>query len=165
MADYKALNDAAKKAGNITGGSLDYLIVNGALVDRDSQKYQSTEFIGREEQLRKEMVESLDVNVVGVIYSVNAFLPLIREGSVKKITVISTGMADTEMVVKHGVPGAITYSSMKAATNMVVAKYAVELRSEGITLLALSPGLVNTRETPRTYSHDSCKLGSWLTCV
>jgi hypothetical protein len=32
MADYKALNAAAKKAASITGGSLDYLIVNGALV-------------------------------------------------------------------------------------------------------------------------------------
>jgi hypothetical protein len=75
MADYKALNAATKRAANITGGSLDYLIVNGALVDRSSQKYQPTEFIGPEEQLRKEMVESLDVNVVGVLYSINASCP------------------------------------------------------------------------------------------
>jgi len=33
---------------------------------------------------------------------------------------------------------------MKAALNMVVAKYAVELKSEGFKLLALSPGLVDT---------------------
>jgi len=36
---------------------------------------------------------------------------------------------------------------MKAAMNMVVAKYAGEVRSEGIILLALCPGMVDTKET------------------
>ena len=37
----------------------------------------------------------------------------------------------------------------KAGTNMLVTKYAIELKSEGIIVLALSPGLVNTLEKMR----------------
>jgi len=148
MVDHQALNTTAIEAAKITP-SIDYLIVNGALVDISSQSLKPTDFIGREEELRNHMIASLDVNVLGVMYSINAFLPLVRKGAVKKITVISTGMADADMVVKGGVASAVIYASMKAATNMVVAKYAAELKSEEITLLALSPGLVNTRQTQR----------------
>jgi NAD(P)-dependent dehydrogenase (short-subunit alcohol dehydrogenase family) len=109
------------------------------------------------------MVDSLDVNFLGVNYSINAFLPLVRKGTVKKITVISTGMADTDMVVQHDIPGSLIYASMKAATNMVVAKYAVELRGEGIVLLALSPGVVNTPEGPGKFSAcEDMKLLCWV---
>jgi NAD(P)-dependent dehydrogenase (short-subunit alcohol dehydrogenase family) len=89
---------------------------------------------------------------MGVIFSVNAFLPLIRKGNVKKIIVISTGLADPALVTESSNPVFVTYSAMKAALNIVVAKYAVELKAQGITVLALSPGLVNTQETLRKYS-------------
>lgn len=150
MVDHQALNAAAAETAKITPG-VDYLIVNGALFDANSQFLTPTDFIGREEELRSKMIASLEVNVVGVIYSINAFLPLVRKGTVKNITVISTGMADADLVLEAGVGSAVIYASLKAATNIVVAKYAVELKSEGITLLALSPGLVNTRETQRKY--------------
>ncbi|RDW87382.1 NAD(P)-binding Rossmann-fold containing protein-7 [Coleophoma crateriformis] len=145
MADSASLEKAALEVSNITQ-SIDYLIVNGAYISPKSARLNPSEFTGRAAELREEMVDSLEVNVVGVIYSVNAFLPLVRKGTVKKITVISSGMADTDMVVQHDIPGSIVYSSIKAATNMVVAKYAVELRGEGIVVLALSPGIVNTQE-------------------
>ena len=106
------------------------------------------------------MVDSLNVNVVGVIYTINAFLSLVRKGSAKKITVISTGIADAEMVVQHDIPGSLVYSSMKAATNMVVAKYAVELKGEEIVVLALSPGVVNTQEGPGKFSIYNSYAGS-----
>ncbi|RDW73404.1 NAD(P)-binding Rossmann-fold containing protein [Coleophoma cylindrospora] len=145
MADNASLEKAALEVSKVTQG-VDYLIVNGAYLSQKDASLNPSEFTGRAAELREEMINSLDVNVVGVIYSVNAFLPLVRKGTVKKITVISTGMADTEMVVQHDIPGALVYASVKAATNMVVAKYAVELKGEGIVLLALSPGVVNTQE-------------------
>lgn len=145
MADSASIAKAAVEVSKITQ-SVDYLIVNGAYLTVKSARFNPSEFAGREAELREEMIDSLDVNVVGVIYSINAFLPLVRKGAVKKITVISTGMADADMVVQHDIPGSVIYSSIKAATNMVVAKYAVELKEEGIILLALSPGVVNTQE-------------------
>lgn len=158
MTDSTSLEKAALEVSNITK-SVDYLIVNGANLSPESAPYNPSQFTGRAAALREDMVHSLDVNVVGVIYSINAFLPLVRKGIVKKIIVISTGMADTNMVVQEDIPGSIIYASMKAATNMVVAKYAVELRGEGITILALSPGLVSTREGPGKFStYEGMKL-------
>jgi NAD(P)-dependent dehydrogenase (short-subunit alcohol dehydrogenase family) len=144
-ADFLRVEKAALEVSKITD-SIDYLIVNGAYISLKSSHFQPSQFTGHAAELREEMVDSLDVNVIGVVYSINAFLPLVRKGAAKKITVISTGMADADMVVQHDIPGSMIYASMKAATNVVVAKYAVELRGEGITVLALSPGVVNTQE-------------------
>ena len=151
MADSVSLEEAARQVSKITQG-VDYLIVNGAYIPPKTSGLHPSGFSGREAELREEMVDSLNVNVVGVIYTINAFLSLVRKGSAKKITVISTGIADAEMVVQHDIPGSLVYSSMKAATNMVVAKYAVELRGEEIVVLALSPGVVNTQEGPGMFS-------------
>jgi NAD(P)-dependent dehydrogenase (short-subunit alcohol dehydrogenase family) len=162
MADNASLEKAALEVSKITQ-SVDYLIVNGAYLSQKSARFNPSEFTGRAAELREEMIDSLDVNVVGVIYSVNAFLPLVRKGTVKKIIVISTGMADADMVVQHDIPGSIIYSSMKAALNMIVAKYAVELKPEGIVILALSPGLVNTQEGHGKFS--ACEDLKVLCCV
>jgi NAD(P)-dependent dehydrogenase (short-subunit alcohol dehydrogenase family) len=151
MTESTSLEKAALEVSKITKG-VDYLIVNGAYLELKSARFHPSEFTGRAAELREEMVDSLDVNVVGVIYSINAFLALVRKGCTKKITVISSGMADLDMVVQHDIPGALIYASMKAATNMVVAKYAVELRGDGIVVLALSPGVVNTQEGQGKFS-------------
>jgi NAD(P)-dependent dehydrogenase (short-subunit alcohol dehydrogenase family) len=162
MVDSASLEKAALQVSELTH-SVDYLIVNGAYLTSKSAQLHPSQFTGRSTELREEMIESLDVNVVGVIYSVNAFLPLVRKGTAKKITVISTGMADADMVVQHDIPGSLIYASMKAATNMVVAKYAVELREEGIVVLALSPGLVNTQEGQGKFSAcEDMRLLCWV---
>lgn len=162
MANSKSLDKAALEVSKITQ-SVDYLIVNGAYLTLKSAHLHPSEFHGRGVELREEMVESLDVNVLGVIYSINAFLPLVRKSAVKKITVISSGMADADMIVKHDIPGSLIYASMKAATNMVVAKYAVELRGDGIVLLALSPGVVNTQEGLSKFTTcESTKFLCWI---
>jgi NAD(P)-dependent dehydrogenase (short-subunit alcohol dehydrogenase family) len=150
MADYNALNAAAADAAKINNGSLDFLIINGAYNAPELSQIPPSSFVGREDDLRKDMRASLDVNVLGVIYSINAFLPQVRKGKIKKIVVISTGLADTERVPMTSVSTFVTYSTMKAALNMVVAKYGAELKGDGITVLALSPGVVATKETPRT---------------
>ncbi|KFY06752.1 hypothetical protein V492_07783 [Pseudogymnoascus sp. VKM F-4246] len=153
MLDHKSLTIAANEVSKITENSLDHLIVNGAYLSLEASFITPTEFTGQEELLRTEFINNLDVNVVGVIYSINAFLPLIRKGNVKKITVISTGLADLELTQKANIAFSVLYSSTKAATNIVVAKYAAELRGEGIILLALSPGVVDTATGPPLPEH------------
>jgi len=75
---------------------------------------------------------------------------LLRAGSTKKVVTLSTGIADLGFILKSEMALAGAYSISKAATNMVVAKYAVQFKSEGFVFLALSPGLVNTAEKPPT---------------
>ena len=148
MIDHHTLTTAAAEAAKITSGSLDYLIVNGVYYS-STTAIPPTSFIGREDLLRNDMIASFNVNVIGVMFTINAFLPLIRNGSVKKIIVMSTGLADPDFALKFGMPTSVTYSTTKAALNIVVLKYALELKSDGIIVLALSPGVVNTSEKPR----------------
>ena len=88
-------------------------------------------------------------NVVGVAHTINAFLPLLRAGQTKKVITISTGLAATDVVLISGFNVNPQYPISKAAVNMLVAEYAVSLRDEGFTFLAISPGVVNTAEKPR----------------
>jgi len=119
-----------------------------------------TQFVGEEEFLRQDMIASVEVNILGVIYSINAFVPLLRKGGVKKIIAISTGLADSEMAVKTGNSRFLTYSTAKAGLNMVIAKYSQELKSEGFTALALSPGVVNTK--PPTTPEEKARFKAMI---
>jgi len=147
MASHQSLVSAAELAEPLLPNGLDVLIVNGAYSSTADAYAPPTTFApaSRAEALHEEMHKSLDVNVLGVVYSINAFLPLIVKGSVKKIIVISTGLADADRTIAgDGNPILVTYSAMKAALNMVVAKFAAELKPKGLKFLSLSPGLVNT---------------------
>lgn len=149
MADNKSLTTAAAESEKLTGGSVDYLIINGAYTNPEENLSSPSEFAGKEDLLTSSMIESLKVNVLGVVFIINAFLPLVRRSSIKKITAISTGLSDRDLTEKSTISFYMTYSAIKAALNMVVAKFSVELKSEGIVLLALSPGLVDTtRDKP-----------------
>jgi len=148
LEDNKSLIDAASRTSNITGGTLDHLIVNGAFLS-DSWHLDPTEFQGHEELLRIDVVRSAEINVIGNIYAINAFLPLIRTGKAKKIASISSGHADLDLILEGEIASSVVYSAMKAAVNVVIAKYAAELKPEGIKLLSLSPGAVNTDQAPR----------------
>lgn len=151
LEDNKSMQEAAARVSEITNGALDYLIINGAYTGEESWHLDPTEFQGQEELLKTELVRSVEVNIAGLIYTVNAFLPLVRKGSVKKIVAITSGHADIDLILDGGIAVCVVYSAMKAALNVVVAKYAAELRPEGIKFLALSPGVVATEKPTRKY--------------
>ncbi|KAK6440813.1 hypothetical protein LTR95_002968 [Oleoguttula sp. CCFEE 5521] len=79
--------------------------------------------------------------------TINAFLPLIRKGTEKKLIYITSGAADVDMTRISRLTGQIGYSASKAAGNMVMAKYAGDLATESIKTLSIAPGWV---ETPAT---------------
>jgi len=146
ITDRPSLQAAFTEISTITNGSLDYLINNAALVSNRTA-FKSLPEDDDLEALEHDFMDSFRANVVGVANTINIFLPLIRAGTEKKIVVISTGMADLDFVNKFNIPIASPYSVSKAATNALVAKYNAALgKSEGILVLALSPGLVDTSE-------------------
>ncbi|EPQ60223.1 NAD P-binding protein [Gloeophyllum trabeum ATCC 11539] len=149
ITDRKSLDAAAAEVAKVTGGSLDVLVNNAALLP-EGRTQRSLGGYGPDEQetLAEDLREAFNVNVVGVVHSINAFLPLLKKGSLKKVITLSTGTADVDFTLKVNFPITAPYSISKAALNMVVAKYAVEYKNEGIAFLAISPGLVNTSEKP-----------------
>ncbi|KAJ6601253.1 hypothetical protein DFH09DRAFT_1355441 [Mycena vulgaris] len=142
ITDAAALKVAADEVSKATGGKLDYLINNAALLPGYSgftlDKYPSPEAV------EKDLLDNFKVNTIGVVHTTNAFLPLLRNGSTKKVITLSSGVADLEYTLLRGNPNQASYSISKAALNMVVAKYAAQFKDEGFTFLAISPGLVNT---------------------
>lgn len=78
------------------------------------------------------------------MYTINAFLPLLRKGETKKIVYISAGAGDIKTTRVCELPTLLGYSVGKAAGNILMAKYSVELKTEGILILAMSPGWVET---------------------
>jgi NAD(P)-dependent dehydrogenase (short-subunit alcohol dehydrogenase family) len=127
-------------------GGVDHLIVNGAHVSKVTDFIAPSEYVGQEELFLSELQTSMSTNVAGALYSINAFLPLVKNSTTKKIIVLSTGLADTELFESAGMKSAVPYTMSKVAVNVLVAKYAIEFKEEGIQFLALSPGLVATSD-------------------
>jgi NAD(P)-dependent dehydrogenase (short-subunit alcohol dehydrogenase family) len=82
------------------------------------------------------------------VHSTNAFLPLLRSGTIKKVLTLSTPLSETHVTLLGEIVGEPSYAISKAAVNMVVAKYAAQFKSEGFTFLTISPGMVNTSILP-----------------
>lgn len=85
------------------------------------------------------------MNVVGVINTINIFLPLIKKGSAKKVVLISSGMADPDLV-NNGTVDSGPYSISKAAANMAIFKYNAKYKDQGVLFFAISPGIVATKD-------------------
>jgi NAD(P)-dependent dehydrogenase (short-subunit alcohol dehydrogenase family) len=144
VTDYNALQAAAAETAKITGGSLDYLIANAALVPL----FDSFDPIGtlsdQPEMVTKTLRKLFEVNVIGNIHLFKLFMPLILKGQAKKVVAISTGLADTVFTNNYDLTTGSLYSTSKAALNMVVAKYSAQYKKDGVLFLALSPGVVDT---------------------
>lgn len=98
--------------------------------------------------LAKDLTTSFTTNVVGVIQTINVFVPLLRKGTEKKVLTLSTGMADADIINQVEIDVAAPYSISKAAVNVAVAKYNALYKKEGILFMAISPGYVDTRNHP-----------------
>jgi NAD(P)-dependent dehydrogenase (short-subunit alcohol dehydrogenase family) len=97
------------------------------------------------EILEEELKESFNTNVIGLINTINAFIPLVRKGSAKKVIAISSAMGDTGFVNELHIDVGAPYSISKAGVGMVIAKYNATFEKEGILFMAICPGSVDTR--------------------
>lgn len=94
--------------------------------------------------LRDDLLESFQVNVIGLVNTVSAFIGLVQQGTAKKVIAISSGMADTDMVNEVFLDIAAPYAISKAGVNMVMAKYNALYSKEGVLFMAICPGSVAT---------------------
>lgn len=137
----------ALEISKITGGKLDVLINNGAFLDSSDTPLGFDDYSEKEaEEIETKFLKSFRVNVVGVVHTINVFLPLIKAGKTKKIITISSGAGDLDGVPLMGA-FATPYSVSKAAVNLAIGKYAVKYKEEGIIFLSISPGMVDTTAT------------------
>ena len=72
----------------------------------------------------KEWNNQWQVNVLGPILTINAFLPLLKKGTIKKVMTLGSGFGDPTIVMPTGWPGTTAYCTTKCALDMVNVKYA-----------------------------------------
>lgn len=83
-----------------------------------------------------------DINVKGAFFTVQQFLPLLKEGASVVLTASS--------VAEKGVPHGSLYFASKAAVRSFARTLAAELAPRGIRVNTLSPGIVRTNFAEKT---------------
>lgn len=81
------------------------------------------------------------VNVLGVVYSLEAVLPQMIQRRRGHLAAISS------MAAYRGLPGESGYTSSKAAVNVFMDGLRMQLRSKGIAVTTICPGFVRTPMT------------------
>ncbi|KAH9916612.1 NAD-P-binding protein [Epithele typhae] len=142
VADYKSLSDAAQVASAVSGGLLDCLIHNAARMEEDSV-HKSFDSFATMDELDVDFTESFKVNALGPIHAIQAFLPLLRASTTKKIVVISTAAVDPKFVRAIRSDRLVAYGMTKSAALIATTKWAVKLADEGFSVVSLSPGVVD----------------------
>ena len=142
--DRKALLAARTEVEKLTGGSLDYLYNNAAYISPLTVGKFLDDFEDDQTPLAEDIWTTFNTNVVGVINTINVFLPLIKKSSIKKVVTLSSGLGDLDVTTGLGVWEHAPYGMSKAAVNIVSAKYGAKYQDQGILFLAISPGVVDT---------------------
>lgn len=127
VTDPEALREAVRRAvGRL--GRLDVVVANAGVFP--VRPFEET----TPEQWRGVMA----VNVDGVANTLRATLPAMREARYGRVVVVSSG------TVWFGVPNLVSYVTSKAALLGFVRSLAAEVAEDGITVNAITPGLVAT---------------------
>ncbi|KAH8115084.1 NAD-binding protein [Phellopilus nigrolimitatus] len=141
--DHDSIKAAAEEVSKLTGGSLDVLVNNAALMVYERGMLPLSNFPD-EETLEGDLLTFFKTNVIGLTRMINAFLPLIRSGNAKKIIAITSEMGSPHFALRANSQMAGPYAISKAGVNMVVTKYAVALKDKGIIFISINPGLMKT---------------------
>ncbi|KAJ7615026.1 hypothetical protein DFH06DRAFT_1367745 [Mycena polygramma] len=148
ITDPKAQHFWSSKArivSKVTGGKLDFLINNAGIINHPGftiDRFPSPE------ALENELLANFKTNTIGVVHTINAFLPLLKKSVAKKVLTLSSAYGDLDFTLAAEATGEPAYSISKAVLNMVVAKYAAQYKADGFVFLAISPGLVKTTMLP-----------------
>jgi NAD(P)-dependent dehydrogenase (short-subunit alcohol dehydrogenase family) len=130
-----SINAAVAEATILLPNGLDNLITNAGVNHQPDTSFEDLDL----DLFRSE----LSFNAVALVELLRAFLPLIRKGTAKKVTIITSQLGSVELGFQ--LPGlASAYSVGKAALNMTIRKWSPLLKMEGITAFLVHPGWVET---------------------
>jgi len=137
LIDAESLVSVAQTIGQQVG-HVDILIVNGG-------QWKSGRVL---ENIDADILAAVEVNGLGPIRALRAFLPLIRKGHTKKVAIVSSaagsvGLNSPEIfgaIATHQVP----YNISKGFLNGLAHQAAADLHPEGIIVVPIHPGLVKT---------------------
>jgi NAD(P)-dependent dehydrogenase (short-subunit alcohol dehydrogenase family) len=127
-ADARSLSDATRLAGEIEQrfGKLDILFLNAGIAQLAPFEAVTEAFYD----------EHMNVNVKGVVFTLQKLLPLLGQGS---SVIVNTSVADQKGTAMMSI-----YSATKGAVAALVRTLAVELAPRGIRVNSVSPATILT---------------------
>ncbi|KAF2104422.1 putative short-chain dehydrogenases/reductase [Rhizodiscina lignyota] len=127
----ESIRAAVEQAQDLLPNGLDNFVSNAGVATDMLSPFEAVDL--------KAFTADVDFTLASTVRVILAFLPLIRKGSQKRIMAISSVLGSIEMA--FGMPGvANTYSTAKAALNMMMRKWAAVLKMEGIAAFVIHPG-------------------------
>jgi NAD(P)-dependent dehydrogenase (short-subunit alcohol dehydrogenase family) len=120
-------------AQSLAGEAIDLLINNAGVGSPKKQRLGSLDYAA--------WARVLDVNTLGPMRVVEAFLDGIAKGSDPKIVTLTSAMGS---ITDNGSGGSYAYRSSKAAVNIVMKSLSIDLAPRGITCVVVHPGWVRT---------------------
>jgi NADP-dependent 3-hydroxy acid dehydrogenase YdfG len=90
--------------------------------------------------------QMLDVNVLGLLYSVNAALPLMKRQGTGHIVIVSSGTG-------RYVHPSVVYSGTKHAASAIAESLRREISGDGIRVTVIEPGAVKTEFVAQMRAH------------
>lgn len=131
VADHGQVDDLARQLGS---ERIDVLLNNAGIYgDEDRRGFGTLDYRAWEYTLR--------VNVLGPVKMAEAFLEHVARSERRLIVAITSKMGS---IADNGSGGAYLYRSSKAALNAAYRSLALDLRPQGIGVLLLHPGWVQT---------------------
>ena len=94
-----------------------------------------------EDLLLADVAHTYQVNAIGALRVAVALLPNVRQGAIKKLVHVTSGMGSIDDNTSGGY---YAYRMSKAALNMMSRSLAVDLKREGIASYVINPGWVQT---------------------
>lgn len=119
--------------GVLSDRPLDVLINNAGVWGGPKQTLENLDY--------EEWQKTLETNLMGPVRVLQTALPLLRKGSRKLAVTITSGMGSIEDNTSGGY---IAYRTSKAGVNMAMRSAAHDLRSDGISVVVMNPGWVQT---------------------
>lgn len=118
---------------------IDVLLNNGAI----SGSPDPRQLFGKVDYDRFD--QFMDVNIRGPLKVSEAFLPHLKAGRHKKMAVMSSKGGSFAYIDAMPSPGTMLYRTSKAALNMMFVNVADSVKKDGIVVVLLNPGLVDTQ--------------------
>ena len=132
VSDEASIASAVQSAGQHVQ-QIDLLFNNGGIYPKDKGGVETIDL--------NDLNLAFDVNTLGPLRVIRAFLPLLRKGSGKRLIQMASLMGSID---DNTSGGSYAYRVSKNALNMVVRNLAHELGPEGFIALAIHPGWVKT---------------------
>ncbi|CAE6518847.1 unnamed protein product [Rhizoctonia solani] len=139
-----------------TVSSIDVLINNIAWV-RDCLGMQNLLRSNHEPNQINDLQQFFSNHVLDSIHITNAFIPLLRRGSLKKVvTITSEGVINHHSVLPSGLDVGVAYAMAKTALDMAVSRYSAipELKQNGVVCVMVECEHMDGREQDKDNPYE-----------